>query len=268
MSLLISQSDYENSLTKGCFLKQKVPSFTFFEENYHIHFLRYLYYICVMSAGEEYPINITLEELKRGFASNKINCKPKISKILIGEAPPPKYSNYFYNTTIPWKSGNPAGMDYCWTKAVKDALYPSTPFTSQIEFLAACAEKGFLLIDLFPYAISYKGKRKTKNYKLAAALGMKQIMSFLDVINCCLHGKIAIAFGLKSFGEIILDDAKTVSLFNIWLAKKNFTLTPPSFITEPRLCSCPLFQSKYLRVCGAVGYFHPLSCLLIQAGIK
>ncbi len=267
MTLIIKQTDYEKFLINKQFLKQKVPPFKSFEDTYHLQFLRYLYYICIMGAEGKYPIDVSLEEIIQAFAGKKGKCKPKISKILIGEAPPPKFGNYFYNATIPWKSGIPDGPDFCWTKAVKDALYPSTPFTSQIEFLAACAQKGFLLVDLIPYAISYKGKRKTKKYKYAVDYGMVQIITFFDAINCCLHDEIAIAFGLKSFGEIILDDATRVMGVNTWLKRIHKTLTPPFVIEEPRLCCCPLFQSKYLRVCGAKGYYHPLSCLLIKAGI-
>lgn len=267
MNLIINKSDYENPLKNGKFLNKEVPNFKTFEKNYHIHFLRYLYYICVMCAEGDYPENITLDEIKKGFASKKGKCKPKINKILIGEAPPDNHANYFYNTQIPWVNGNPKGIQFCWTKAIKDALFPNTTFITKIDFLVACAKKEFILIDLFPYPISGKVNGRSSSYKKSIIIAIKKILNYFDKISC-LQSEIAIAFGLKRYGEIILDDTATVITIKNWLHRNHKTLTPPTVIEESRLCCCPLLHSKYLRVCGARGYYHPLSCLLIQAGIR
>jgi len=267
MSIIIKESDYKKALKDSMFLNQKVPVFADYEKDYQTSFLRYLYYICIMDAKGDYPTEVSKEEIENTFANIKGKCKPKINKILIGEALPPNFGNYFYNTNIPWKNGMPDGSGRTWVREVKKALFHNVCFSTQTEFLTACAKNGFLLIDLFPYAISYSGKRKTKSYQLAAMSAMNQILIFLDSMNCCLHDEIAIAFGMKSFGDILLTDAPSVANISTWLLSKGKTLTPPILIDKPRVTFCYTNSSKFLRVCGVKGSYGPVSDLLKQSGI-
>lgn len=204
-------ADYNHpiGLPKG-FFNGRVPLATpaTFPSQYDIDYLRYLYYLCIKNAEGDYPVKITKEEIDKAF-QNERHCKPRINKILIGEAPPPTYLNYFYNPSpLRWNTitGNPTAGQ-AWTSAIKNILFPGIAFPDTISFLKACAKSGFLLLDLFPYAINYSGKRTTVKYKNAciSAFGgtapyPHNIINTLTSIKCCLNEEISIAFALKSFG--------------------------------------------------------------------
>ena len=87
-------------ITGGYFNGRVAPltpaEFNRFLTTYHLDYLRYLYFLCIMGAEGEYPLDITLEAIEKAFKNKEKKCIPKIKKILIGEAPPPNYCNYFY----------------------------------------------------------------------------------------------------------------------------------------------------------------------------
>lgn len=227
--------------------------FNLFLSTYHLDYLRYLYFFCIMGAEGEYPTNITFEEIKKAFTYREKKCAKRIKMILIGEAPPPNYSNYFYNIHSPWNNmtGKPSRGQF-WTSSIKNALFPNDIFLSKVDFLIACAKKGFLLIDLFPYPISYSG-RSTKLYRNACeeafcgAAYPINLINQLNSITCCIAEEISIGFAMKTFGENILSSPSCVRAFNAWQAANRITLNPPENIDVIRI---PLIvgASNYLRV--------------------
>ena len=107
---MITNADYNSPLgiPRGYFNGTAVPVFPDFLTVYHVHFMRYIYYMCIMNAEGNYPNELSIEEILKGFELNKgKKCKPRIKKILIGEAPPPNPINYlgdvmfnnYYNKT-------------------------------------------------------------------------------------------------------------------------------------------------------------------------
>ena len=80
--------------------------------------------------------------------------KPKIAYILIGEAAHSSSDTFFYN---------PAHLTPTnWLRSPLEAFgcggsYPKTP-NEKIEALFALAMKGFLLLDLYPFALAYSKK--------------------------------------------------------------------------------------------------------------
>jgi hypothetical protein len=261
----------------GGFFNGLVPLATpaAFPTNYEIDFMRYIYYMCVLEAEGDYPIEVSYEVIISALRKKENNCKPRIKKILIGEAPPPTYLNYFYNSDpLRWnpRTGNPT-KGQAWTSAIKTALFPGVTFPDTISFLKACAKCGFILLDLFPYNISYSGKRGRRSYSEAciSAFGgiapyPNNIINSLTALKCCLNKEIAIAFAMKSFGEIILNDPGCVANFNIWLNTNGMNLNPPGPIELNRLLP-NLYDSSFLRVCGRRYLLAPCSRLLVSAGI-
>jgi hypothetical protein len=276
---MITAADYNYPLgiPRGYFNGKAVPHFPDYLRDYHIHFMRYLYFMCIMNAEGEYPVEMTMEELQDAFEKNRDEkCKPKIRKILIGEAPPPAPLNYFYNPCSPWTlTGRPGRGGTAFTGAIQTALFPGIIFPTKIAFLKACAREGFLLIDLFPFSISYAGIRGTLAYQNAclSAFGFgaapydHNILNTLNFIACCLQKTIAFGFALKSFGEIILSDAGSAANFNSWCLANGITLNPPGPLEQIRIVPPPVANySKYLRVCGRQGLFGPCPILLNLAG--
>jgi hypothetical protein len=271
----ITDYNYPIGQPRG-FFNGRVPLATpaTFPSTYDIDYLRYLYFLCIKNAEGDYPIEINREEIDKAF-QNEGSCKPRIKKILIGEAPPPTYLNYFYNPSpLRWNAGtgNPT-VGQAWTSAIKNTLFPGIAFPDTISFLKACAQKGFLLLDLFPYNISYSGRRTTVRYRNAciSAFGgtspyPHNIINTLTSIKCCLHEEISISFAMKSFGEIILNDASCVANITLWLAANGIILYPAGPINSPRLIPVK-DSSKYLRVCGRRYLLAPCSNLMGIAGI-
>jgi hypothetical protein len=200
--------------------------------------------------------------------------KPKINKILIGEAPPPVAINYFYNPTSPWsRTGNP-GKGGNYTRSIKNALFPGMAFPTKIDFLIACARNGFLLLDLFPYAMPFSGSiRSTRRYENAcisafggAASYPSNMIAILDSLKDCIKSDLSIAFAQISFGKIILSDPTCVANFNTWLLTNGKSLNPSGPIDILRSIATPNV-SLLLRVCGKRGSFVPIPALLNSAGI-
>ena len=261
----------------GGFFNGRVPLATphTFPSHYELDYLRYLYYLCIMNTEGDFPIEMSYQELIIGFENKNDNCKKKINKILIGEAPSPNYENYFYNVNSPWNtiSGNPSSGQG-WTSSIKNALFPKRKFSTKISFLVACAKSGFLLLDLFPYNISYSNLRSRKSYIDAckSAFGggdpyPLNIINTLTKIKCCIKSEISIAFAMKSFGEIILTDKICVENITNWLTANRITLISCSSIDDLRLIPIK-DSSKFLCVCGRRYLFSPCSNLLITAGIR
>jgi len=270
-------TDFNNpiGLANG-FFNGRVPLATpsTFPSPYEIDYMRYLYYLCIKNGEGDYPKEISLEEMEKAFKNDR-DCKPRIKKILIGEAPPTNYFNYFYNPTpLRWNAatGNPTSGQ-AWTSAIKNALFPGMVFPDTLAFLKACAAEGFLLLDLFPYAINYSGKRTSKKYKSAciSAYGgtapyPHNILNTLTSIKCCLEKDFSIAFAMKSFGEIILSDAVCVRDTTNWFLANGKNINPPGPIDSVRVI--PVQDSSvYLRVCGRRYLLAPCSNLMNSAGI-
>jgi hypothetical protein len=276
---MITAADYNQPLgIPDCYFNGKaVPPYRDYMRDYHIHFMRYIYYMCIMNAKGGYPVKITMAEIQSAFEKNKgKKCRPKIKKILIGEAPPPIPLNYFYNPSpLRWNvaKGKPT-TGQGWTSAIKNALFSKLVFPDTVSFLKACAREGFLLLDLFPYAITYSSRSSSK-YKQAciSAWGAgptpypHNIINTLNYLVCCIQKNIAIGFALTSFGTIILTDVGAVAAFNAWCLANGITLNPPGPIDQIRLVIPPVPNaSKYLRICHRRPMLTPCPILLNQAG--
>lgn len=282
---MITAADYNYPLgfPGGYFNGKAVQPFPDYLRDYYVHFMRYIYYLCIMNAEGEYPVEMTTEEIQNAFEKNKWEkCRPRIKKILIGEAPPPTPNNYFYNPSpLRWNAatGNPT-TGQVWTSAIKNALFPGMVFPDTVSFLKACAREGFLLIDLFPYAISYSKTRGTvttpNRFFRAACISAwgagiapypHNIISTLNNLVCCIQKNIAIGFALTSFGTIILTDIGAVGAFNAWCLANGITMNPPGPIDQIRLVMPPVPNaSNYLRICHRRPMLAPCFILLNQAG--
>ena len=281
--IMLSHTDFNAPLlTQGNFFHQRFGSFTQdqfdnYLATYHLDYLRYLFYMCIMGAQGDYPIDITFQEIEDAFKNNENNRSTKINKILIGEAPPTSYNNYFYNINSPWNNitGTPS-IGQAWTSSIKNALFPGINFPNKTEFLKACAECGFLLTDLFPYPYNFGRTRNVISYNQAcinAFSGQNPIgvISNLASINNYLSNQISIGFGMKSFGEIILNSATCNAEFQNFLLTQNAALTPEGNLNDGRLIPV-LGTSQYLRICyqgGANngGPMGPNAALMNQIGI-
>jgi hypothetical protein len=277
---MITAADYNDPLgiIGGYFNGRAVPPFPDYVTDYHTHFMRYIYFLCIMNAEGEYPVEISIEEIQSAFQKSKERkCKAIIKKILIGEAPPPTLLNYFYNPSpLRWNAttGNPT-RGQSWTSTVKNTLFPGVLFPNTVSFLKACAREGFLLLDLFPYPILYSGTRGTIAYQNAclSAFGFgaapypHNINQTLNSLLCCIQDPIAFGFALKSFGEIIMNDGVSIANFNIWCVTNGIALNPPGPLNQIRLLPAPFVAaSDYLRVCGIPGPSGPNGGLLTIAG--
>ena len=278
---MITNTDYNFPLgiPRGYFNGKHVPPFPDYLGDYHVHFLRYIYYMCIMNAEGNYPNELSIEDILNGIELNKgRKCKPRIKKILIGEAPPPNPLNYFYNPSpLRWNAatGNPS-RGQSWSSAIKRSLFPGVTFPDTTSFLIACAREGFLLLDLFPYNLNYSGKRGAINYKTACicAFGFgampyhHNILNTLNNLICCIENRIAIGFALKSFGEVIITDAVSVANFNAWCVANGITLNLPGPLEQLRVLPPPVPNaSDYLRVCGRRYLLSPCTILLNLAGL-
>ena len=268
--ITVADYNYPLGLPGGYFNGRIIPPFSDYSMDYHIHFMRYLYFTCIMDASGDYPIEIGMEEIQRAFdeckKNNCRNCKPRIKKILVGEAPPPKPDNYFYN---PFFAGT-----YAWTGAIKSALFPGAIFPKKIDFLIACAKEGFVLLDLFPYPITYD-KTNTKRYRDACinAFGTGpmpypfNLLTSLGILECCIQANVTFGFGLIRVGKPILSAPASVAAFNAWLLRKHEKLNPAGPLDIMRPVAVPVKgASNFLRVCGRQGIFGPNPVLLKVAG--
>ena len=277
---MITNPDYAFPLAipGGYFNGRIVPPFNIYLTDYHVHFMRYLYYICVMGAHGPYPIELELEEIQAALddcrKKNCEKCRGRISKILIAEAPPPNPFNYFYNPYSPWTTGGGPGFGgVAYTGAIKSALFPGTLFPTKIDFLIACARKGFLLLDLFPYAISYtnRGSARYQAASLSAwGVGLTpypyNALSTLNNLRCCIDKSIAFGFALTSFGRNILVNSGAVSTFDAWCVTNGIVLNPPLNLDQVRIATPSPSAPKYLRLCHRRGLFGPCPNLLNLAG--
>jgi hypothetical protein len=276
---MITLPDYNFPLgiPGGYFNRKATPYFPDYLINYHLHFMRYLYFMCIMNANGQYPSEISLEEIN--FAFDKIkqnrNCNPKIKKILIGEAPPPVVANYFYNPTSPWTAaGRPGVGGTAFTGAIQNTLFPGIAFPTKLDFLIACANEGFLLLDLFPYSIPFVN-RSSLAYRTAciSAFGFGStpfpisVSSFLNQHLCCIEPTLTFGFALKTMGNAIVNNAVSVANFDGWCVANGITLNPIGTLDLIRpIPTAGSGGSNYLRVCGMRGPFGPTQALLMAAG--
>jgi hypothetical protein len=275
---MITNTDYNSPLAipGGYFNGKTVPTLPDYLRDYHIHFMRYVYYMCIKNAQGNYPNELSIEEINKEFVIPRENkCQPNIKKILICEAPPPNVLNYFYNTASPWTaSGRPGTGGTAFSGAIHTALFGPRIFATKLDFLKECAQEGFLLLDLFPYAIPYTA-RTGKKYRDAcirafgtsAAPYPHNILNTLNYLICCIQKSIALGFALKSFGEVIITDAVSAANFNAWFLANGITLNPSGPLQQVRVVPPPVPNvSDYLRVCGRNGLFGPCPVLLNLAG--
>lgn len=268
--------------TQGNFFHQRFGPFTqnqfdHYLATYHLDYLRYLFYMCIMGAEGNYPIHITFQEIEDAFKNNENKPSAKINKILIGEAPPTSYVNYFYNIHSPWNNitGTP-GRGQAWTSSIKNALFPGINFPNKTEFLKACAQGGFLLLDLFPYPYNFSQTRNARAYHHACISSFSVqdpigVISNLNSISTHLSKEISVGFGMKSFGEIILNSPVCNADFQNFLSAQNAVLTPLGNLNVIRIIQI-LGTSQYLRICyqgGAnnSGPMGPNAALMNQIGI-
>ncbi len=268
----MSLNDYNFplALTKGYFAGKDVPPFGVYMRNFHHDFLKYLFFMCIQNAKGAYPINDSIDKIIGELNDSARNCSKPITKILIGEAPPFQLPNsntieYFYNTCGKWPSRSP------WINAPKKALFNEQTFQNKVDFLTACARAGFLLLDLFPYAIKYNS-RSTKKYEIACVSAFQgpypfNIMDTLRWLTPCISKNIAIGFGLTPFGKVILSSMSCVNIFNRWTANNNINLITPLLLDQLR--QIPINDtSNFLRIChkNMRNAYGPDPALLKQAG--
>jgi len=229
---------------------------------YHIHYLRYLYYLCYQDATGPYPTELSQEEIEKSFSRKSHTCKKKIRKILIGEAPNVP-GTYFYNPATPVTSGGP------FYSPIVTSLFPAgTVFGSRTDFLIACARAGFLLMDLFPYDGGVYPATPTA-YQ-SAFCGSPQpfgynIISKLNALSCCIEDTFSIAFSLIRIGNPILSDPACIAAFNAFLLAKGKALNPAGPLEVLRGAAIP-GAADYVRVAGQRGLFGPSSGILTLAG--
>lgn len=271
-------------LPKGFFHGRWVPTFPDYVANYYIHYLRYLYFLCIMGANDDaaYPSDMKVADIERAFKEHEKSgftrrARP-IHKILLAEAPPPTERNYFYNPSSPWNSskGKPGRGGAAYSGAIQKTLFPKRKFSSKIDFLRACAKEGFLIIDLFPYAISYSGSaRRSAAYQAAciSAFGGGatpypiNFCSVLENLKFCLQESITIGFALTSFGRIILTDTTCVKSFDHWCFKNGISLNPIGSIGITALpTTTPPSPSGFTRVCHRRGLFGPDAGMMSRIG--
>jgi hypothetical protein len=266
-------------IQNGYFNQNVVPTFPDYLMNYHLHFMRYLYFLCIMNGEGEYPFEMSIENIQSTFddcKKKKCNdCTLGIKKILIGEAPPPNPQNYFYNPNSPWTDdGRPGVGGSAFTGAIQTALFGATVFATKLDFLIQCAREGFLLLDLFPYPISFTA-RTSRSYRNAciSAWGAgptpfpHNIFNILDYLICCIQKRIAFGFALKSFSEVIIANADSVAIFNEWCLENGIILNPPGPLEQIRVLPTLVANaSNYIRVCGRNGLYGPCPVLLNSAG--
>jgi hypothetical protein len=208
-----------------------------------------------------YPTEISYEEISKAFSEKGHQCKKKIRKILIGEAPNVP-GTYFYNPATP-VTGSP------FYSPIVAALFPAgTVFANRIDFLMACARAGFLLMDLFPYDGGVYPATPTA-YR-SAFCGSPQpytytIIQRLYDISCCLEDTFSIAFALIRIGNPILSDPTSVAEFNDFLLANGKALNPAGPLDALRGAPIP-GASNYTRVVGMTGPFGPVAGLLTTAG--
>jgi len=152
------------------------PDYAVYITDYHVHFLRYIYYMCHLDAKGDYPTEMNYDELINKL-KNKRPCKPKIKKILFAEAPNVP-ATYFYNSTLPFLAANP------FTSPVSNCLFPGIVFVNQVDFLIACARAGFILLDLFPYAIAGGYTATNTNiYRNACKSAFLEFLMLIQIIS-------------------------------------------------------------------------------------
>lgn len=271
---MINGNDYNSPLInpEGYFYGKVIPPFADYLSQYHVHFMRYLYFLCIMNAEGDYPVNKSIESIQQAFDNGSGSIKPPINRILICEAPPPNPLNYFYNPLSPWTSvGRPGPGGAAFTGAIQTALFPGITFTTKIDFLKECARKGFLLLDLFPYAITYTGRTSLKytNACINAWVAGPSTTT-LDILNYLkrfIQKDFAIGFALTSFGRIILTAAPAIGGFNTWCVANGFILNPAGALDQIRTIPSPYpTASNYLRICHRRPMFGPCPTLLNLAG--
>lgn len=271
--LTIAEYNAPLAIVGGYFNGRVVSPYPDYLANYELHYLRYLYFMCVMECHGVYPMDWALDQLIEGFEQARINkiCKPMIRNILIGEAPSRDPLLYFYNP------GGP--IHPAWSGAISAALFPGVVFPTKVDFLIACASSGFLLMDLFPYAIRYVNT-KTRRYSIAveSAFGFvpagapfapypNSISDRLNDLLCCLNDELSIAFGLIRFGNPLLSNFGVAASFDAWLLGYHKVLRPVGGVSIHRHPHLP-GASIFLRVCGLQGPFGPNSNLLNAAGFQ
>ena len=233
-----------------------------FFATYHIHYLRYLYYLCYQDATGPYPTEISQEEIEKSFSDKSHKCKKKIRKILIGEAPNVP-GTYFYNPATP-VAGGP------FYSPIVTSLFPTgTVFANRKDFLRECAREGVLLMDLFPYDGGvYPATPKSYQSAFCGAplpFGYN-IISRLNALSCCIEDTFSIAFSLIRVGKPILSNTTCVAAFNDFLLSNRKVLNPTGPVDLVRGAAIP-GASGFTRVTGLVGPFGPNAGLLTLAGI-
>lgn len=243
---------------------KNLPSYNVYRNTFEKDFLRYLYYQTVMGSSGDYPLG-EFDSSKLFQLGSTYQTTPRISKILVGEAPPKNYSKYFYNPKGIWPNGSP------WKSEVSKVLFGNKVFFSKLDFLIACSQSGFLLVDLFPYAIKYTSRtsKKYENACISAFLGNSpyNIMYTLNLLTPLLSKNLVFGFGLTGLGNSVLNDHACNVTFTNWASKNNVTLYAGGTLNFCRT-DMQSGYSQYLRICHRrlKNNFGPYAPLLKKAG--
>lgn len=264
--MLTSSQLYYSQISNGSFLGKIVgtQSYQDFLDNYHLPFWRYVYYSCQLNSIGPYPNpSQVTDQTITNWASNRINnLNPleKFNKILIGEAPN-NPNTYFYNSSSNYS-------DIGWSRDIKNALFPGQVFKTKEDFLIACSNSGFLLIDIFPYDINYnnaKGKNQAFRFQ------WNHLLNKLTHLSKFISPQFALAFGLIRIGKFIIED-KQINQSNqlqSWISNNKKTLISiNNNHSVDSLRPNPIKgESRYVRVCGKSNQYGPSAHHLNLAGI-
>lgn len=187
---------------------------------------------------------------------------PALKYIMIGEAAPSKSGTYFYDinqiNTTAWLSA-PVKAFFNAGMTIVPYMKPTNP-TEKRDLLLELAKQGYLLIDLFPFALKYSGRIRTNlNHTGVSELFYKRLQTKIGDILIDLkeapNADIKVAFSGPPtvhyhLAENIFDKVNPLSttlgmynIENIIVPPLHFVLKKSSFHKE--MHSLGLLNGKY-----------------------
>ena len=263
--MFITQIQYDSQLLNGNFLGNSTSSYQDFLNHYHLPFLRYIYFTIHLNSQGPYPNPYIIPDQQiinwaiYGIFNEPINIR--FDKILIGEAPN-NPQTYFYTSNLQFQNIG-------WTIGIKEALFPNMNFNTREDFLIACSQKGFLLIDIFHYDINYNnvnGINAAKRYHWDFLIN-----DLFSLLSNFISPVFALAFGLPRIGSFTIEDRQINRnpMFANWMyasGKQLVTLNNSNLLAALRT-NLNNLNSRYIRVCGGSNQFYPSAISLQTAGI-
>lgn len=164
---------------------------------------------------------------------------PALKYIMIGEAAPSKSGTYFYDinqiNTTAWLSA-PVKAFFNAGMTTVPYMKPTNP-TEKRDLLLELAKQGYLLIDLFPFALKYSGRIRTNlNHTGVSELFYKRLQTKIGDILIDLkeapNADIKVAFSGPPIVHYYLADAIFLGRILPILGMFNIvnTFTPPTTI--------------------------------------